>query len=78
MCVCVCARAREYVVVHVVLEQFETSPRRSSKNCDLQFSSSDIFKENYSIDTSVCQCTHACASTYTHTRLKHASRRSLT
>ena len=24
--VCVCARAREYVVVLVVLEQFETSP----------------------------------------------------
>ena len=24
--------------------------RRSSKNCDLQFSNSDRFKENYSID----------------------------
>ena len=25
-------------------------PRRSRKNCDLQFANSDIFKENYSKD----------------------------
>ena len=48
-------------------------PRLSSKNCDLQFANSDRFKENYSIDTSVCQCTHARACTRTHTRLEHAS-----
>ena len=50
-------------------------PRRSSKNCDLQFDNSDRFKENYSIDTSVCQCTHAHVRTRTHTRLEveHAS-----
>ena len=47
--------------------------RWSSKNCHLQFANSDIFKENYSIDNSVCQCTRARARTRTHTRLEHAS-----
>ena len=31
-------------------EQLETSPRRSSKNCDLQFANTDRFTENYSIE----------------------------
>ena len=48
-------------------------PRWSSKNCDLQLANSDRFKENYSIDTSVCQCTHARARTRTHTGLEHVS-----
>ena len=31
-------------------EQLETSPKRSSKICDLPIANTDIFKENYSID----------------------------
>ena len=59
--------------VHKNYEQFETSPKMIEQ--ELQFDNSDRmrFKENYSIDTSVCQCTHARARTCTHTRLEHAS-----
>ena len=52
-------------------EQFETSLETIEQ--ELQFANSDRFKENYSIDASVCQCTHARARTRTHTRLEHAS-----
>ena len=52
-------------------EQFETSLETIEQ--ELQFANCDRFKENYSIDTSVCQCTHARARTRTHTRLEHAS-----
>ena len=52
-------------------EQFESSLEMIEQ--EIQFAKSDRFKENYSIDTSVCQCTHARARTRTHTRLEHAS-----
>ena len=32
------------------LETFPESPRRSSKNCDLQFANGDRLKANYSVD----------------------------
>ena len=38
-------------------EQFETTPRRLSKNYDLQFANSNIFKENYSIDNAFLKIT---------------------
>ena len=52
-------------------EQFESSLEMIEQ--EIKFAKSDRFKENYSIDTSVCQCTHARARTRTHTRLEHAS-----